>query len=196
MNRKVDSLYRDPCDQCDALCCRVYKIENPKQHNFFDIPIKVQHLSCTHLEESRCSVYDSRESMGFSVCGEYSCASVWPMILNWAKNMNLWVQYESKGSFPENDHMAIATCMNQAREYVLNLLGIQSIRNFQPSKKDLEDIHEHVSSILAIIHTNAPLEIQEIWQSYLSPTRWYTEVESAEIVIRRARSLHEAMKKK
>lgn len=61
MSENIISSYRDPCDKCDALCCRVYRIDNPKDSAFFGIPLKVQHLSCGNLDEkSSCSIYQTR----------------------------------------------------------------------------------------------------------------------------------------
>ena len=173
--------YRDPCDRCDALCCRIYQIDDPKNHSFFWIPIKDMRISCTHVDEhSGCSIYPHRVQQGYSVCLEYSCFWVWPLVWDWATRN--WLIINKSTQPQENHHELISACLTKARIYVDFLLFWENIWDIRKQdQKAVDAILSSVEAVLKNIPSMSIWEIREAWDAHIYPKTSPTSADLARI---------------
>ena len=80
MNTLSSSHFSD-CDNCDALCCKIFSVKDEHWNS-----VKKYYEPCGNLtSEGVCNIYRDRADKALSVCIDFDCLGVWPTLSKWIK---------------------------------------------------------------------------------------------------------------
>ncbi len=151
--------YSDNCKSCDALCCRIFEVQNIR-----GIQIKsIWDSVCKYLECNNCSVYDSRNDRGLDVCIEHSCLWVWPIITKWIDVTKIRTIIQNVS----DQNKLLAKIFKLARNWVMDTLEIDDTRKINSIDGKIHTwvLHTIEKMLLLIDPKNTTEEIQEIFNN-------------------------------
>lgn len=148
---QLNHWYQDPCNECDAFCCKTYPILESENMSFFWIPIKVAGAICENLDGNKCWIYNEREQNWYGNCIPYSCYWLWPLLDTWMSEKSL--PLENWGNFLE-----------EIRQYMHWYFSIRSKSEFEKILPErIKLFHDRVQDLLIFCPTD-PREYSLYWQ--------------------------------
>ncbi len=144
--------YRDPCEACNAYCCKTYPIlDSRASENLIRIPIKVAGALCANLEWNNCRIYETREQNWYWDCSSYTCYWLWPLLDTWMKEK--MIPMHNWWNFLEEIRQYMNWYFN-----IHNKVGFESIL-----RQRIELFYERLSDLLIFCPTE-PIEFSLYWQ--------------------------------
>jgi hypothetical protein len=153
--------YSDNCCSCDALCCRVFEVQNIR-----GIQIKsIWDAACKYLERGNCRVYDSRKGDWLDICIEHSCLWIWPILTNWMRDKKI---DESIPNIVDKNKL-LAKVFWLMRDGIMDILEINDTRKINWISHEVHMwVLSKLEQIVWLIHLQHTVgEIQQIFDSNL-----------------------------